>query len=916
MRRKTIVAVVIAAACGLMVLFALLRLVGREQSGAPWPWKGANVILISIDTLRADHLGCYGWEHPTSPFVDRFARDAVLFETSLAQAPSTEPSHASIFTSLIPSHHGAFFSRKVPLPEEMVTMAELFKAGGYRTAGFSDSGQVDRLWGFSQGFDEYNTVFKRGIRARFRKTVEQANDWLEQHQDEQFFLFLHTYEPHHPYLAEQRHLDAIGHRYDGELPDYIDKDLLNKINHGQLEIDDDDRRHIIATYGAEIHSVDEAFGNLVSQLQKLGLYDDTLIVFTSDHGEEFGEHGWMGWHSHTLYDELLRVPLIVKLPGKVLAGKRVRGISRGIDILPTLLEAADLPPARGIDGQSLLGFALDGESSIEESVAQRDAVENELPESLHLGKWKYYNRRRENGQQLFDLERDPGEQDDLAAAYPEEQDRLEARLDELKAARLDWAARPAAERPDKVDVDAEQRARLEALGYLVKDDSLSVKEALSGLACPDCNVLLLTIDTVRADHLPCYGNERDTTPNICAYAEKSILFENAYSPAPVTLPAFTAIMSGSLIANEPMEHVLAHYEKQSFLGEEMTARGFTTAALTDHYALNMTDNEQTAPGNLMRGFQEVTNISKGRYSVTAPQLTNEVSRWLGQHRDDRFFLWVHYLDPHLNYAPPSEVERRFGYDPERCGRVVNNLDVDEIRRIEDSLTPTEVECLVALHQAELFHTDRYVGQLLDRLDTLGLAENTLVILFSDHGEEFKERTRIGHGATVHDELVHVPLIIYNPRSKKSGRVLGAASTFWVNDIVREASAGRTPRPRGEVVARTWLYAGNGRDRAGAKNKPNQFTLVSERRKAILNPREGLRELFDLQADPGELVNLAGSGDRGEELLVRLEEWIDQHTVPAGQPSQETQDFYRNLQKRLRALGYIDSREGAGGGRDR
>ena len=430
------------------------------------------------------------------------------------------------------------------------------------------------------------------------------------------------------------------------------------------------------------------------------------------------------------------------------------------------------------------------------------------------------------------------------------------------------------------------------------DESLPLGKALSSLPCKGCNVLMLTIDTVRADHLPCYGNKRATTPNICDFAQKSILFENAYSPAPYTLPAFTAILSGSLIANEPVIEMLAHYERRPFLAEEMAARGFTTAAFTDHVGLSGSGPWGKKSIDLMRGFQEVTNIGKGRYSVTAPQLTNEVSRWLGQHRDDRFFLWVHYFDPHLNYAPPSEVERRFGYDPERCGKVVNNLDVDEIRRIEDSLTPTEVECLVALRQAELFHTDRYVGQLLDRLDTLGLAGNTLVILFSDHGEEFKERTRIGHGATVHDELVHVPLIIRNPQHPLVGRVSSPASTLWVNEIVREATGGRTPAPSSvEVVTRTWHHTGR---QADLGSKHNDFAMVSGKRKAILTPQSGVRELFDLAADPGELNDLA----RDDELFALLEAWIERHTVPALEPSKTTRDFFRRRLQKLRALGYL------------
>jgi arylsulfatase A-like enzyme len=354
-----------------------------------------SVILISIDTLRADHLGCYGYGDDTSPHIDKFAKDSVLFKETIVQAPSTLPSHASIFTSLIPSHHGAFFALKTNISEDAVMMSEIFQKHGYRTVSYNGGGQVDGKFGFYRGFDVYESMG-----GNFDVHVDKAIEWLENNPDEKYFMFLHTYEVHHPYTPKKVYLDLFEDGYDGNLPMDISKDLLKQINQKNLVIDDRDREHIIDTYNAEIYSMDAAFGRLITFLKKENLYDGTVIIFTSDHGEEFGEHGWMGWHSHTLYDELLRVPLIIKFPNQKRSGKTVKMQVRSIDILPTLLDIVDIPSLETFEGVSLIGFK--GKEELY-AISQRDTPTDTHPISVRTSKWKLYDNL------LFDLEKDPQE---------------------------------------------------------------------------------------------------------------------------------------------------------------------------------------------------------------------------------------------------------------------------------------------------------------------------------------------------------------------------------------------------------------------------------------------------------------------------------------------------------------------------
>ena len=345
----------------------------RPSSGCP----DCNVLVISIDTLRADHLGCYGYPKPTSPNIDRFRKESVLFRTAIAHAPSTEPSHASIFTSMIPAHHGALRAKRMPISKNVVTMAEILRSAGYRTVSFNGGGQVGASYGFDRGFEVYESST-----GRFSEKVGAAIDWLERNAEGKFFLFLHTYEVHAPYEPTADYLRLFETEYSGTLPDRITPGLLIKINAGAVDLDGRDVRHIVNTYDAQIRSMDDAFGKLITHLRSTRLLDRTLIVFTSDHGEEFGEHGQLGRHSHALYDELLRVPLIVRMPGARSASTVVERQVRGIDILPTVVDVLDLQSLAQFEGSTLTGLMAQRQESERVAVSQLDTTDELPPSSI------------------------------------------------------------------------------------------------------------------------------------------------------------------------------------------------------------------------------------------------------------------------------------------------------------------------------------------------------------------------------------------------------------------------------------------------------------------------------------------------------------------------------------------------------
>jgi arylsulfatase A-like enzyme len=442
---------------GLACRLACFAAAGGLCCAAPRP--RVPVVLISIDTLRPDHLGCYGYPRPTSPHLDAFREDAVLFRSAFAHAPSTLLSHASILTSLRPPHHGASIADDLAVPLEVVTLAEALRARGYATASFNGGVQLDGVYGLDQGFDVYESVRPRGAAPenlvdaadRFGHTVARARDFLSRQEGRAFFLFLHTYEVHHPYSPDPADLAPFRGDYEGPLPDAISVELLEEINAGRRPVDERDRQHVVDAYDAEIRSADRAFGALVALLKERGLYDDALVVVTSDHGEELGEHGRLGWHSHTLYDELLRVPLLVKLPGNRRAGTTAGSLARGIDIAPTLLRALDLPVPASFEGRDLL--ARGAGAGPEQIWSGREAGHGRVASSLRTPRWKLAGRR------LFDLERDPGEHVDVAATHLDVTRRLAEQRRAVIAERRIPPRRPA-------PVDEELRERLRALGYV------------------------------------------------------------------------------------------------------------------------------------------------------------------------------------------------------------------------------------------------------------------------------------------------------------------------------------------------------------------------------------------------------------------------------------------------------------------
>ncbi len=405
-------------------------------------WQGRrerplNVLLISVDTLRADRLGSYGHRPARTPVLDELASTGIRFAQATTVAPLTLPAHASLLTGTFPAHHGVRDNGQFYLADDQITLAEALKGRGYRTAGFVGAFVLDRRWGIAQGFDTYFDNFDlskyqlaAGIDAAQRpanEVVDNAAAWLREESDAPFFAWVHLYDPHAPYSAPE----TFAARFPRDA-------------HG--------------AYDAEVAFTDAEIGRLLDALD--GARENTLVVVVGDHGESLGEHQEQQ-HGFFIYDAVTQVPLIVsglrRTPPRVVTEQ-----VRIVDVMPTILAALNVEEPAATQGSSLLP-AANGERA-----AERLALAESWYPRFHYGwselvavrdgRYKFIAAPR---RELYDTQQDPGETNNLAEANPRLADALQRALDDLRVQLGGTSKAPA---PQQVDPDVEERLR--ALGYV------------------------------------------------------------------------------------------------------------------------------------------------------------------------------------------------------------------------------------------------------------------------------------------------------------------------------------------------------------------------------------------------------------------------------------------------------------------
>ena len=511
-RRRGVAGVVVAAAMLVLVRPALERGPATAATAAAAPvvepptstLAPKHLLVLLVDTLRADHLGCYGYERDTSPRLDAFATRGVRFENAVTPKPKTSPAVASFFTGLFPSSHGIHATSTV-LPDEHRTLAELLRDRGFATLGVSANINVNPGFGFDQGFDEFIQVkpIKENRRVVRDKDAERLRDhlleWLDRRGDERWFAYLQFIDPHAPYGAPEPYRDMFrGDAHDGRFgvrddlpirggepidaiePHVFDPEIANDLD------------GYVARYDGEIRYTDTIVGEILDALGERGLADDTLVVFTADHGEALVDHDVYFHHGMFPYDEQVRIPLVVRGPGVARDVVRPHQVSL-VGLMPTLAQAMGVESPDWVEEPGFADLLSPGDHEERDWTFLSSRTGRSLTEGVRGGGYKYLERKRgvspdemlswenlllpgkrvelsvsrvrqhELTRELYDLDEDPGERDNLAWRRPDVTSRYAETLARFRdRERRDW---PKPARLKGRDLTGEVAEELEQLGY-------------------------------------------------------------------------------------------------------------------------------------------------------------------------------------------------------------------------------------------------------------------------------------------------------------------------------------------------------------------------------------------------------------------------------------------------------------------
>jgi arylsulfatase A-like enzyme len=451
-------------------IFALINILnfGQRLFNSP---SGPNVILIVPDALRADHLGCYGYSRPTSPQIDKFAANALFFEKAMSNSPWTKPSIGSVLTSMYAHEHKAV-SWMDNLSDESLTLAEVFRNRNYRTFAIQTNPSITEKHNFKQGFEDYREL----VLEKGEVVTSSFNAWLKKHKKKPFFAYLHYMDTHVPYNAPQEFSQIFDLKEDslftpGEFKT-MDVRLL-----GEIGLARNEKQNLVDLYDAALKYFDSSFAEIVDNLKKLGILNKTIIILTSDHGEEFWDHGGFA-HGHTVYNELLHVPLIIGYSAH-LPERHIESYVQLLDLFPTIASLAGIKVHSELKGRNLIPAALANKKTNEEILFEGILFGSEKKAILKDG-WKliedtgkrnkgnfhllgdltkYRYPENQKGFELYNINRDFSEKHNLLNDYPLLAARLKKQLFVFRMSLPDIKQKRKTKLKEKLD-------DLKSLGYI------------------------------------------------------------------------------------------------------------------------------------------------------------------------------------------------------------------------------------------------------------------------------------------------------------------------------------------------------------------------------------------------------------------------------------------------------------------
>ncbi len=892
----------------------------RDTGGAP------NIIVIAVDAFRADHLGCLGYERNTTPNLDALAAESFLFTQAISPAAYTVPSTVSLLTGQHAPAHGVPFAL-LKLPSTATTLAELLRDQGYSTTAITGSVHNSSMVGYGQGFERYLSEMEYG---RLREVLGRARQELNNRLEGPFFLYLHAYDAHAPYEVPEEFATKFGAGYDGVLANLtlghpvggeMEGSTLVSESGAIRELSVEDRQHWIDRYDTALAHADYRIGEFLRYMKATGLEENTILVVLGNHGEALFDHGSVLKRRHgDLWDEGIHVPLIVRIPEQYMpsgapAHAQMRTIdtqAQLIDLMPTLLEMLDIPVPESCQGRSLVpllnGSAPDDFNRYAYSIGSAGGNKFPWRSCVRSRKWKllrfYANQDSTARVHLYDLGSDPGERHDLASEKPDIVAVLSAELDAYDEMLP----------PGHMAAMNERRRRW-----------LSSRRGPSGVRP---NILLIIVDTLRADRLSCYGYDRLTTPNLDALAASGVLFESAYCQSNWTLPSFASLLTGSYPAALGMLREEAQISdfpyvdpvlgaEETTLAETLRADGYRTAAFfTGRFNDSLYGIDQGF--ELYRNYKR--NIDQNQLPMRSfPDFLPEAFEWMESNDSRPFFVALNPSEPHRPYLPPEIYMKPFtqGYEGAFDGLWISkpiligidrddggwSLSLGELPggarwprgvkrpfggREHLELEQADIDYLGDRYDACLSYADRFIGEIVDRIEKRSLYE-TIIIVTSDHGEGLGDHGVFLHATSpprLYEEITHVPLIIKPAKTWMLPRRRVIDAPVELVDLMPTVLDLVGSPPVSSAQGRSLVGAMKGDEPLDlerpvfSETRGYGSTVRSVRRldwKLILRETDGGAErkveLYDLASDPGETHDVAAAESRAvEELTSLLREW--------------------------------------------
>lgn len=435
-----------------LVAGAALHSVDYSSEPAPTPEEKYNVVLISVDTLRSDHVSCYGYSRNITPNMCGYG-DPVIFENAYSQAPWSLTSYVSLLTGEWPFNHGITTAERVS--KDKILLSEMLKSRGYSTGGFVDGGMLSYWSRLYQGFDPYVSTRNEGGDVGHNEKIFGSGFRYLNQTERSTFLMLHSMEVHEPYRPENRTI------FKNFAPDNLDSsinitddELGARSNYSEMNLSEREIEYLKAGYDTSIKRTDREIGEFFRKLNRSGAWDNTIIILTSDHGETFQGHSSQVGHSIDLHQEYIKVPLIIYHPDY--EGRRIEERVRLIDVLPTVLDFLDYDLEKEVDGRSLQPL-IEGDGTEDRPVysSTTQYLSKDNKSSLIKNDLKIIWNRNTGETELFNLSSDPGERYDISSSNREKVRAMKAALRELANS----------QEKNKTSTDAEIKERLRELGY-------------------------------------------------------------------------------------------------------------------------------------------------------------------------------------------------------------------------------------------------------------------------------------------------------------------------------------------------------------------------------------------------------------------------------------------------------------------